>query len=962
MEFETAFEALTGNPPFKWQARLFSDYLSKGEIPSALDLPTGLGKTSVMAVWLIARALGDAEVQKKLPRRLVYVVDRRAVVDQATAEAEKHREALDGAAAALMEKLGLDAGRPLSISTLRGQHVDNRDWLADPAASAIIVGTVDMIGSRLLFEGYGVSRKMRSYYAGLLGADSLIVLDEAHLVPPFEKLIAAIEKGQQADYERDRQRALGARSADDRKFIPPMRLLSLSVTGREREGNVFRLRDKDREDALVKQRLDAKKAISVKTLQDKKKLEDAITDAAWELSGGGESPIRCLIYCDKRETAHNVYIALSEPAKPAKKGEANKAEVELFTGARRFFEREETAAKLKDPLGFIAGEVNKTGKPVFLVATSAAEVGVDLDADHMICDIVAWERMVQRFGRVNRRGEGYANVIVIDPGDQTPKTKEQKPKNPEDWSDAEKRAVRNYRSLAVINHLRKTNGDAFDASPAGLAELTTRASNDDALRAAIDAATTPAPLYPALNRALVDAWSMTSLETHTGRPEVAPWLRGWVDEDGPQAAIVWRRHLPVRVGDDPATKGEIEEFFEAAPPHLSEKLETETFAVVDWLIARAKVILKKEDAAPNATDAAGEAEEVEKDDPETDYAMPERKEKPLKPDDIVAFALTPTRELKKIIRLSDFGADKIKETLQRDLAGATLIINARLRGLSEGLLDPKSDEVVRTADDGDVWLWEEERSNGEAGVPLVKFRVHENAGDDGEDPSSDWHKPFEFVLSFDGEGAAQRSLIIKKWRGASTREEEQSVSRAQALAEHQSWTAQRARVLATGVGLDESMTKTLTLAARLHDEGKRAKRWQRAFNANKADQSLDRPLAKTKGPVDFKLLDGYRHEFGSLPFVETDIEFQKLSDDQKGLVLHLVAAHHGQARPIIETRSCDDAPPSALEVRARDAALRFARLQKQWGPWGLAWLEALLRAADAQASRDNHAQDRADGA
>src|SRR5205814_1690029 len=147
-----------------------------------------------MAIWLIARAHGA-----KLPRRLVYIVDRRAVVDQATEEAEKLREALEGRAAHfdeldevtwarateiavdLKQRLELAGKRQLSISTLRGAHADNREWLDDPASPAIIIGTVDMIGSRLLFEGYGVTRKMRPYQAGLLGIDALILLDEAHL-------------------------------------------------------------------------------------------------------------------------------------------------------------------------------------------------------------------------------------------------------------------------------------------------------------------------------------------------------------------------------------------------------------------------------------------------------------------------------------------------------------------------------------------------------------------------------------------------------------------------------------------------------------------------------------------------------------------------------------------------------------------------------------------------------------
>ena len=76
------FEALTGYPPFPWQSDLMRRWIA-GDSPNAIDVPTGLGKTMTMAAWLAAKACGA-----NLPRRLFYVVDRRAVVDQATQEAE----------------------------------------------------------------------------------------------------------------------------------------------------------------------------------------------------------------------------------------------------------------------------------------------------------------------------------------------------------------------------------------------------------------------------------------------------------------------------------------------------------------------------------------------------------------------------------------------------------------------------------------------------------------------------------------------------------------------------------------------------------------------------------------------------------------------------------------------------------------------------------------------------------
>jgi CRISPR-associated endonuclease/helicase Cas3 len=150
-QFRTTFADLTGNERghFPWQWALYQEF-EAGRFPPSCDLPTGLGKTSVIALWLIA----SAHSPRPVPRRLVYVVDRRAVVGQATEVAKRLREQVDRDDA-FKRALGLEK-RSLPISTLRGQHVDNKEWLEDPASPAIIVGTVDMIGSRLLFSGYGL--------------------------------------------------------------------------------------------------------------------------------------------------------------------------------------------------------------------------------------------------------------------------------------------------------------------------------------------------------------------------------------------------------------------------------------------------------------------------------------------------------------------------------------------------------------------------------------------------------------------------------------------------------------------------------------------------------------------------------------------------------------------------------------------------------------------------------------
>jgi CRISPR-associated helicase Cas3 len=83
------FEQFVGFDPMPWQSRLYREYFDQGKLPASVDIPTGLGKTAVMALWLIAIRDG-----RKLPRRLVYVVDRRAVVELAAVDGQVIRGAL----------------------------------------------------------------------------------------------------------------------------------------------------------------------------------------------------------------------------------------------------------------------------------------------------------------------------------------------------------------------------------------------------------------------------------------------------------------------------------------------------------------------------------------------------------------------------------------------------------------------------------------------------------------------------------------------------------------------------------------------------------------------------------------------------------------------------------------------------------------------------------------------------
>ena len=270
-EFE---QAVFGYSPFPWQERLLRQVASEGQWPDIISLPTGAGKTAVIDVAVFSLSCG-----LPVPRRTVMVVDRRLVVDAAYDRARKIADALneanaDGVLADMalaLKRLG--GTRPLEVALLRGGMYGESLWASDPAQALVLCSTVDQVGSRLLHRGYGVSSSMRPIHAGLLGNDSLIILDEAHISEPFRQTLSAIKNF----------RRIAANP------IPlPFSVVTMTATPSDSSQKVFRLEAEDYQNETLSKRLRSNKHLEMIAVP-KARLDRTIAEAAIKNSSTGST-------------------------------------------------------------------------------------------------------------------------------------------------------------------------------------------------------------------------------------------------------------------------------------------------------------------------------------------------------------------------------------------------------------------------------------------------------------------------------------------------------------------------------------------------------------------------------------------------------------------------------------------------------------------------------------------------
>lgn len=303
--------------------------------------------------------------------------------------------------------------------------------------------------------------------------------------------------------------------------------------------------------------------------------------------------------------------------------------------------------------------------------------------------------------------------------------------------------------------------------------------------------------------------------------------------------------------------------------------------------------------------------------------------------------LSPALALEDGFTLAQLRDSKSNDAVRR-LADRILVVAASLGGLSpDGLLDEAAAGAVKKAEDAaEQPVSAPVMLDGKEGMAWKRLRIlPQPPGKRPDLVPEGWTLAHAWASRLDEDGEPAEEIGI--WTLEAARAEP-GLTRAapQSLAEHSAAVVACAERLADRLGLGPAHRAMLASAARLHDAGKASAIWQDALGAPREG----RPYAKTAARwINQALLDGYRHEFGSLRVAEEDPGLRALPAELQDLALHLIVAHHGHGRPLIHH--------GGDVARACEVALRFARLQRRWGPWGLAWWEALLRAADAEASR-----------
>ena len=979
-DFARFFEELWDKPPFAWQQCLADRVMGPDPWPEAIALPAASGKTACMDVAVFALAAQAERLARNeaitAPRRIFFVVDRRVIVDQAHKRARQMSRRLRDAEGGILKEVadrlrqiarggttGFEDELPLAPHSLRGGMYRSEAWARDPLQPMIVASTVDQVGSRLLFRGYGRGSGSWPIYAGLTANDSLILLDEAHCAQPFLQTLQAVKRFRTWAHE-----------PLERSFYPVV----MSATP-PAELNVFEDKSgegRDPRHPLGKRQLAHKPATLKKV--SKAAGKQATVELAKAMSEEAEKLIddsfrAIVVFANRVATARKTYELLKS---------RDHVEAVLLTGRMRPVDKE-SAVKRMEALYLHSDRSHDRDleKPVIVVATQTLEVGADLDFDGLVTECASLDALRQRFGRLNRRGRDIdARAVILMRADQA-----NLKKNDEDDPVYGTALAKTWGWL----NDRKDENDKVDFGIAYLDRLLSQEDYLDLNAPSLDA--------PVMLPAHVDCWGQTS-PIPKPSPDVALFLHG-PRETAPDVQVCWRAGLDLANGRDAAL-----ELLSLCPPSSSETLPVPIGTFKRWL------------AGQDEADESADVEGVKSDgyeERETPYegrsvirwrGFDTKAEditsnpSAIGPGDVIVIPTTHPGTFERIGDLPtvadcdslDVGDQAYRLArakpilrLQKDLVKAwpdTVTARAAALELLEGLeqkYEEDPDEVGDTLREVLDGLSEQPEPLPEGWEWLAKAA---------RELVQEYKQPGRIRQAFNIIGGClvisgrRRVPELEHTQDADLFSDEDDASASGIshhngqpvkLENHLRGVEEFARRYALGSGLPVELAEAVARAGLLHDLGKADPRFQSmlksgGFWSDSVYLAKSAGYPKTRGAREAaRKAAGYPsgrpHPLLSVRLAESAPGLLPESGDMRELVLHLVASHHGHCRPfvpVIFDESQEDvhynldgnrmSSPSTTNLERLDSGVadRYWRLVRRYGWWGLAWLEAMLRLAD----------------
>ncbi len=378
--FRTAFGRQEGLcfGAFDYQRRLAEE-----PWPELLEVPTGMGKTAAVTLaWIYKRGWRAGarreEPDGATPRRMIWCLPMRVLVEQT---AENIHQWLDN-----LGILGEAGSGKVSVHILMGGESSLKTWAEYPEEDMILIGTQDMLLSRALMRGYGMSRFLWPIHFALLHSDCLWVFDEVQLMGAGLATSTQLESFRRTFPESKASRSLWVSATLNRDWLD-------TVDFRRHLSSLTSLTISDEDRRLADDRLNAVKALRklnfglTKEAGNRNGLTAHLKAMCDAILGEHDNTSQTLVIVNRVDRAQELFRMLRE-SRPDKS--------DLLIHARfRAAERAEQCRRLRE----------KSPPDRIVVATQAIEAGVDISSKTLITELAPWASMVQRFGRCNRYGE-----------------------------------------------------------------------------------------------------------------------------------------------------------------------------------------------------------------------------------------------------------------------------------------------------------------------------------------------------------------------------------------------------------------------------------------------------------------------------------------------------------------------------------------------------------------------------